>query len=112
MTVVYTNPITYVNYTCTAVDGNIIAAPGVGYKLRIHHIYCVNEDDTDLEFLLRNGTGGSPYFAFYLAFYGGAVAQNLRHPWDLSENTALRYDYTAGTTPDAFITIGYEVVTI
>lgn len=112
MTVVYTNPITYYTYVCTAVDGIIIAAPGAGLKTRIHHLYAVNCDTTDLRYYIENGNGGTPYFAYYLSAYGGAVAQNLRHPWDLSEDTALYYNYVSGTTPDAYLIIGYETVTI
>ncbi|RLI52175.1 MAG: hypothetical protein DRP09_18430 [Candidatus Thorarchaeota archaeon] len=102
--------ITYVTVQKTGTDGDIISAPGTGKKLRIHHIYVVNADDTDTAFKIRNGSGGSPYFAFYLAAYGGAIAQNLKRPWDLSENTALYYDYVTGTTPNTYITIGYEEI--
>ncbi|RLI52661.1 MAG: hypothetical protein DRP09_17450, partial [Candidatus Thorarchaeota archaeon] len=62
--------ITYVTVQKTGTDGDIISAPGTGKKLRIHHIYVVNADDTDTAFKIRNGSGGSPYFAFYLAAYG------------------------------------------
>lgn len=102
--------ITYLTYVCTTSDGVIVAAPAAGYFLRIHHLYAVNADDTDLEFNIQNGSAGTPYFPFYLAAFGGAVAQNLKRPWDLSQATALYYDYVAGTTPDGFIVVGYETV--
>lgn len=104
--------ITYTNHTMTSSGANIINAPGAGKALRIHHIYCVNADNYDIEFKIRNGSGGTPYFPYFLASYGGAVAQNLKRPWELSENTALYYDYNTGTTPDGFIVIGYETVDV
>jgi len=103
--------ITYTTVNKTGTDGNIISAPGAGKHLRIHHIYVVNTDTTDTEFYVRNGSGSTPYFPFYLAAGGGAIAQNLKRPWDLSTNTALYYDHISGTTPDLFITIGYEEIT-
>jgi len=103
--------IVYTGVAKSSTDGNIIAAPGAGHHLRIHHIYVVNGDSVDVEFKIRNGSGGSPYFAYYLAAAGGAVAQNLKRPWGLSTNTALYYDYVSGVTPDLFITIGYEDIT-
>lgn len=111
MVVVYENEITYVNKHKTGTDGNLIAAPGSGHHLRIHHLYVVNADTTDTEFYVRNGSGGLPYVAFYLAAYGGAVAQNLKRPWGLSANTALYYHHISGITPDIFFFIGYEDVT-
>ena len=104
------NSITYSSAVLANTDKTLVDAPGAGYSIRIHHLYAVNEDTTDHEFLVRNGSGGVPYFPFYLAAYGGAVAQNLKRPWDLSVNTALYYDYTAGTTADSFLTFGYEVI--
>jgi hypothetical protein len=104
------NSITYSSAVLANTDKTLVAAPGAGYKLRIHHIYAVNEDTTDHEFNVRNGSAGVPYFPFYLAAYGGAVAQNLKRPWDLTANTALYYDYVAGTTADSFLTFGYEVI--
>jgi len=105
------DPITYYTVQKTGTDGTIVASPGAGHHLRIHHIYVVNCDTTDTEFYIRNGSAGTPYFPYYLAAYGGAVAQNLKRPWDLSTNTALYYDYISGTTPDCFITVGYEDIT-
>ncbi len=105
------DPVTYYTVQKTGTDGDIIATPGAGHHLRIHHIYVVNCDTTDTEFYIRNGSAGTPYFPYYLAAYGGAVAQNLKRPWDLSTNTALYYDFISGTTPDCFITVGYEDIT-
>lgn len=103
--------VTYVTVQKTGVDGNVVASPGAGHHLRIHHIYVVNADTSDTEFRVRNGAAGSPYFPYYLAAYGGAVAQNLKRPWRLTSNTALYYDHITGTTPDLFIVVGYEDIT-
>jgi len=103
--------ITYDDVNKLSTDGDIIAAPGVGHHLRIHHIFVMNGGANLTIFYIRNGSAGEPKFAFGLAKEGGCVAQNFKRPWGLSTNTALYYDYNSGTSPNISITVGYEDIT-
>jgi hypothetical protein len=99
---------------CNSADtsGDLIAAPGAGYYLRIHHIYVSNAADMAVMFDLQAGDVGDRIFSFYLTNNGGTVAQNLKRPLDLPENTSLYYMYLSGDFPNVLITIGYEAVAV
>jgi len=100
--------IRYVHVSKSVIDGDIIATPGVGFFLRIHHIYVNNEGANITTFELEDGT--TAIWRYCLAAIGGAVAQNLKRPWDLTENRALHYDHIGGLMAAINITIGYETV--
>lgn len=91
-------------------DGDIIAAPGEGYRLRIHHIYVANAGANFTIFHIEDGT--TEKFTFPLAAEGGLAAQNLKRPWDLAENAALYYDWVSGASAAIYITIGYETIAV
>jgi hypothetical protein len=105
--------ITYVRASKQAGDDVIIAAPGGGLYLRIHHLFVCNMGDGWACFNI--GIRGTEEFGFCLAGRGGAVAQNLKRPWDLTENTPLYYAYLTSEgpgPPDISITVGYEIISI
>ena len=104
--------ITYVHVVKGAVDGDIIAEPGAGFFLRIHHLFVNNAGSDWVIFDVEAGI--SPKFRFCLAGRGGAVAQNFKRPWDLAEREALHYDYIAagGLSIDIQITVGYETISL
>jgi len=103
--------INYVDVAKANTDGDIVAAPGAGYKLRIHHLFVNNWSGSLVFFHVLDGTGGTRKFSFALAASGGAVAQNFKRPMDLGENHALYYDYSAGTLANVYITVGYSIET-
>jgi len=100
--------ITYLYSPKTISDGDIVAAPGSGNFIRVHHLYVNNEGLNVTIFELEDGS--TPKFRYCLAASGGAVAQNLKRPWDLTANTALRYDYKSGASAVISITVGYEII--
>jgi hypothetical protein len=102
------NPtLTWVAVNKTGTDGDVVAAPSAGNHLEAHHIYTNNADTTDTKFYLQEGSGGVPVFPFYLASYGGGIAQNLKLPWILPTASSLYYNHISGTTPDLWIVVGY-----
>lgn len=102
--------ITYVCVPKATTDGDIIAAPGSGYRLKIHHIFVCNACENVTIFHIRDDTNNK--FSFCLAAEGGAIAQNLKRPWDLTENKALTYDYISGASAVIYITIGYVTAAV
>ncbi len=102
--------IPYVHVQKQTTDGDVVAAPGAGYKLRVHHLYVNNEGANTTIFEIEDGT--TPKFRFCLAANGGGYAQNLKRPWDLSENSAVHYDYISGASAVINITVGYETVSV
>lgn len=104
-------PCEYIRVSKAAVDGDIIAAPPGGYRLRIHHLFVCNRGDGWAYFDIENGNIDT--FGFCLAGRGGAVTQNLKRPWDLDEGRPLYYDYIMSEgpgPPDLSITVGYEII--
>jgi len=102
--------ITYIHVLMGIFDGDIISSPGAGFFLRIHHIYVNNEGANVTTFEIEDRV--SAKWRFCLAASGGAVAQNLKRPWDLLENDALHYDYIGGLFAAINITIGYETISV
>lgn len=102
--------VTYVGVIKETTDGDIIAAPGVGFKLKIHHIFVNNAGANTTIFGIGDGTGN--IFNFCLAAEGGAIAQNFKRPVELDENKPLYYDYVSGAAAVIYITIGYEVIVV
>lgn len=106
-----TSPLTDTCATWSTSDGNIIAAPGSGDHIYVHHISVQNSDDTnDVKFQIRKGSAGARVRDWTLTPYQ-AIEINLNHPIDIGDNVALYYDYEAGTTPDLQICVQYEIVT-
>lgn len=100
--------VTYAHVQKANVDGDIVAAPGAGFFLRVHHIYTANEGANFTIFEIEDGT--TVKWRIPLAAEGGVVAQNLKRPWDLTENAALHYDHTSGASALINITVGYETI--
>jgi len=94
----------------STLDADVIAAPGAGYFLRVHHMYVNNVGANVTTFDIEDGT--TTKWRFCLAAIGGAVAQNLKRPWDLAENSPLHYDYGSGLLASISITIGYETIAV
>ena len=103
-----------ITYVCVRAgadaDADIIAAPGVGWFLRVHHIYVNNEGASVTIFEIEDAA--TLVWRYCLAANGGAVAQNLKRPWDLTENQALHYDWISGGLAAINITIGYETIAV
>jgi len=106
------NGITYRYSGCGTDDAYFIKSPGAGNQLRIHHIYVNNagSNNTEFEFVDSGASTHNVCWRFYVAAEGGAVAQNLKKPWDLTANCGLYYNWIEGASADMLITIGYETV--
>ena len=105
-------PLSIVHVQKTTADGNIIAAPGSGKKLRIYYIGMNNEGTTVGVFEVQKGSTGDVIWRRCLCTGGGDVEIHLPCPVDLSENTSLYYDYISGTTPIINFSVQYESVDV
>ena len=106
---------TILSYISTAQDtddGNIIAAPGAGKALKIHHIFVNNHGANFTKFKILDGSGGDAIRDYGLAAEGGLAAENLKRPIQLTANTALYYDYESGASADISIAVHYEEIDV
>lgn len=92
-------------------DGDIIATPGSGHHLRIHHIGVSNGGPNMVKFHIRKGSGGNILRTFPLAPEGGIAEANFKRPVGLPANTALYYDWVSGASADVSISVHYEDIT-
>jgi hypothetical protein len=89
----------------------LIPAPGVGKRLRIHGICFSNKHTLSVDVALSEKTDGSELrFRHILAADGGNVDLNLTDMcWDLSENTALQFYAQAAYSGGVLVSIGYTI---
>lgn len=91
-------------------DAAIVAAPGAGNHLSIHHLKGMNHGG-EIRFMIRDGAGGTVLGEYTLAASGGGFSEQLRRPINLSSNTALYYDYVSNAyNPDVSVSAIYETL--
>jgi hypothetical protein len=101
--------ITYVTKTCTN-SGNteLVAAPGSGYKLRVHYFSYSNAHSSLADVGMRFGDTGDIKHRHALAAEGGNVNANLTDcNWEGGENEALNAYLAAAYSGGVYITVGY-----
>lgn len=84
----------------TATDTIVIAAPGVGLKIRVYYIASSNGGTTTNKISFRDGIAGAKRYPVTLPQYGVFAHQIAPNYWDLTTNTALYINTSAASSVD------------
>jgi hypothetical protein len=91
-------------------DASMVAAPGAGNHLEIHHIKGSNHGG-EIRFQLKNGSAGAVVGEYTLAASGGGFSEQLNPPIVLSSNTDFYYNWISNAyNPDVTITTHHKSV--